>query len=231
MSAAPIHFQGERLMLDPLGAAFWPARRTLIVADLHLEKGSAAAARGSLLPPFDTRATLDKLHRLARLYRPARIIALGDSFHDTHGPRRLSAEDKARLTALAGQAEFIWIAGNHDAAPPASGQESDFRHESVATYADGPFVFRHQAQGRRRAQEVEISGHYHPKASVSTRALRVSRPCFVSDGTRLILPAFGAFTGGLDVRDPAIAGLFPRGLRVFLLGRERLYAFALAQVA
>ncbi len=228
MSAAPVHFQGERLMLDPLGAAYWPARRALIVADLHLEKASAAAARGSLLPPFDTRATLDKLHRLARLYRPAKIIALGDSFHDTRGARRLGREDRASLDSLTAQAEFVWIAGNHDAAPQTPPQT--FGGESVAAYEDGPFVFRHQSLGRHSPRGVEISGHYHPKASVGTRASRITRPCFVSDGTRLILPAFGAFTGGLDVRDPAIAQLFPRGLRVFLLGRERLYSFALGQI-
>jgi DNA ligase-associated metallophosphoesterase len=225
MNPAPIHFHNERLMLDPVGAAFWPAARTLIVSDLHLEKASAAARLGSLLPPFDTKATLEKLQRLIRFYRPEKIVALGDSFHDSHGVERMNQADRLKLNAMAQQTHFIWITGNHDAAP------SILAGESTAEWRQGPFVFRHQAESRRLPRETEISGHYHPKASVETRAQRISRPCFVSDGAaRLMLPAFGAYTGGLDVRDPAIARLFPRGLRVFLLGNERLFSFALGQI-
>ncbi len=223
MNPAPIHFGDERLMLDHLGAAFWPAKRTLIVSDLHFEKASAAARLGSLLPPFDTRATLEKLQRLIRLYHPEKIIALGDSFHDSRGVERMAAADRTRLNVLAAATHFIWITGNHDSAP------SGLAGESTAEWQEGPFVFRHQAETRRRSRDVEISGHYHPKASVETRAQRISRPCFVNDGARLMLPAFGAFTGGLDVRDPAISRLFPRGLRVFMLGHERLFSFALGQ--
>ena len=225
MTAAPIHFHDERLMLDPAGAAFWPRTRTLIVSDLHLEKASAAASRGSLLPPYDTRATLEKLQRLIRHYRPEKIVALGDSFHDARGVERMSAADRTKLNAMAQQTHFIWIAGNHDAAP------SSLTGESMAEWQEGPFVFRHQAEARMTRAGTEISGHYHPKASVETRAQRISRPCFVSDGCgRLMLPAFGAYTGGLNVRDPAITRLFPRGLRVFLLGDQRLFSFALGQL-
>jgi DNA ligase-associated metallophosphoesterase len=225
MNPAPIHFRDERLMLDPAGAAYWPAQRTLIVSDLHLEKGSAAARHGSLLPPFDTKATLEKLQRLIRFYRPEKIVALGDSFHDAGGAGRMGIADRTKLNAMAAATHFIWITGNHDEA--ASGVAG----ESTAEFQAGPFIFRHQAESRKLSRETEISGHYHPKASVETRAQRISRPCFVSDGTaRLMLPAFGAFTGGLDVRDPAIARLFPRGLRVFLLGQERLFSFSLGQI-
>ena len=225
MTAAPIHFHDERLMLDPAGAAVWPRTRTLIVSDLHLEKASAAASRGSLLPPYDTRATLEKLQRLIRHYRPEKIVALGDSFHDARGVERMSAADRTKLNAMAQQTHFIWIAGNHDAAP------SSLTGESMAEWQEGPFVFRHQAEARMTRAGTEISGHYHPKASVETRAQRISRPCFVSDGGgRLMLPAFGAYTGGLNVRDPAITRLFPRGLRVFLLGDQRLFSFALGQL-
>jgi DNA ligase-associated metallophosphoesterase len=224
MTAAPIHFRDERLMLDPAGAAFWPARRVLILADLHLEKASAAALRGNLLPPYDTRATLEKLNRLVRLYRPAKVIALGDSFHDRTGAERLADADRARLAAMAREAHFIWILGNHDPVP------TDLPGESASEWREGPFTFRHQAAARLAPREIEISGHFHPKASIDTKAKRVSRPCFVSDGARLMLPAFGAYTGGLDVRDPAIAKLFPRGLRVFLLGQDQLFSFALGQL-
>jgi DNA ligase-associated metallophosphoesterase len=224
MTPAPIHFRNERLMLDPSGAVFWPAKRILIAADLHLEKSSSYALRGSLLPPYDTRATLEKLGRLVRLYRPAKIIALGDSFHDAAAAERLSVTDHARLTAMAREAHFIWITGNHDAAP------NGLPGESTGEYHEGPFTFRHQALPQLAPRSIEISGHFHPKASIATKARQISRPCFVTDAARLILPAFGVYTGGLDVRDPVIAKLFPRGLRVFLLGQEQLFSFALGQL-
>jgi len=220
MTPAPIHLAGERLMLDPGGALFWPAERLLAVADLHLEKGSAAAMRGNLLPPWDTRATLDRLAALLRRYRPATVVALGDSFHDAAGSGRLQAADHTRLVAMTNFSEFVWVLGNHDPAPP-----EGIEGTSVVEWRGGPLLFRHQAiAGPVRG---EICGHHHPKAHIPTRGTVVTRPCFVTDGRRLMLPALGAYTGGLDVRDPAIAGLFPRGGRVFLLGRDRLFSFAL----
>jgi uncharacterized protein len=218
--AAPLHFAGERLLLDPGGALFWPAQRLLAVADLHLEKGSAAARNGSLLPPWDTRATLDRLAALMRRYRPASVVALGDSFHDAAGSGRLLAHDQERLAAMTRFAAFIWVLGNHDPTPP-----EGIGGQAVAAWEAGPLAFRHQAV--TGAAHGEICGHHHPKASVPTRGTVVTRPCFVCDARRLMLPALGAYTGGLDVRAPAIAGLFPRGGRVFLLGRERLFSFAL----
>ena len=220
MTPAPIHFAGERLLLDPAGALFWPARRLLAVADLHLEKGSAAARNGSLLPPWDTRATLDRLAALLRRYRPATVLALGDSFHDAAGSSRLQTRDQERLAAMARFASFIWVLGNHDPEPP-----EGIDGNAVTEWRAGPFVFRHEAI--IGPTPGEICGHHHPKASIPTRGTIVTRPCFVCDGRRLMLPALGAYTGGLDVRDPAIAGLFPRGGRVFLLGRDRLFSFAL----
>ncbi len=211
-------------MLDPSGAAFWPARRILIVSDLHLEKGSSAALRGNLLPPYDTRATLEKLNRVVRLYRPAKVIALGDTFHDRTGSERLAEADRTRLAAMAREAHFIWILGNHDP------EASDLPGEHAAEWREAGLTFRHEAAPMLGPREIEISGHYHPKASIETKAKRVSRPCFVADGARLMLPAFGTYAGGLDVREPAIARLFPRGLRVFLLGQDQLFSFALGQL-
>jgi DNA ligase-associated metallophosphoesterase len=218
MTTATLHLAGEHLLLDPAGAVFWPARGVLAVADLHLEKGSAAARQGSLLPPWDTRATLDVLAALLRRYRPARVVALGDTFHDTGGAGRLLAGDAARLRTMSEHFDFVWVLGNHDPAP------AGFRGESVAAWREGPLVFRHEAVRGRAAGE--LSGHYHPKASVPVRGTVVTRPCFLADGRRLMLPAMGAFTGGLDVRDPAIRALFPAGGRAFLLGRDRLFSFA-----
>jgi DNA ligase-associated metallophosphoesterase len=220
--AAPIQLAGHRLMLDPAGALWWPEQRLLVVADLHLEKGSACAVRGNLVPPWDTRATLDKLALLLRRYSPRTVLALGDSFHDTGGAGRLMPADLARLQGMATAHAFIWLLGNHDPLPP-EGMPGD----TAEWWELGGIVFRHQAGGGG----IEVCGHHHPKASVATRAQTVTRPCFVASPQRLMLPAFGAYTGGLDVRNPAIARLFPRGARAFLLGRDRLFAFTLGQSA
>ncbi len=218
-SAAPIHLSGERLMLDPAGALFWPATGLLAVSDLHLEKGSSYARRGQLLPPWDTRVTLERLAVLLRRYRPRLVIALGDSFHDAGGANRLPPGELSRLRAMTAAHRFVWVQGNHDPSPP-----DGVGGEWVEAFATTTLVFRHQATP---GADGEISGHYHPKAAVPARGGTVSRPCFVSDAHRLMMPAFGAYAGGLDVRDPAIARLFPRGGRAFLLGKERLFSFAL----
>lgn len=218
MSAAPIHRASERFLLDPAGAVIWPARRTLIVADLHLEKASSLAARGGLLPPYDSRATLERLALLLRRYAPARVIALGDSFHDESGRARLPAEDAACLARMEAAHEFLWVAGNHD------------RGGGAALHAEGSVLFRHEA-GAVGPGQVEFSGHFHPKARIATRAASIARPCFVADAHRILLPSFGAYTGGLEVSAPALRALFPRGGMVFLLGRDRVFAFPLAHVA
>jgi DNA ligase-associated metallophosphoesterase len=221
-AAAPLHLAGTRVLLDPLGALFWPERQLLAVADLHFEKGTAAAMQGQLVPPWDTRTTLERLAVLLRRYRPATLVALGDSFHDSAAPVRMLPPDAQRLASLAAGLRTIWVLGNHDPAP-AGGLPG----ETTAAHADGKLVFRHIAQATV-AGGAEICGHHHPKASIPARAAQVTRPCFVADGMRVMMPAFGAYAGGLDVRDRAIAELFPRGGRVFLLGQDRLFSFALA---
>lgn len=227
MTAAPIHVAGHKLLLDPGGALVWPDEHLLAVADLHLEKGSAAARRGQLVPPWDTALTLDRLALLLRTWRPRTVVALGDTFHDVHGPARMAAADAARLRAMAVGAHFVWVGGNHD--PVAThGMPGD----AVPEWRLHGLTFRHEARppghpfGR---DDGELSGHHHPKAGIATRAGRVSRPCFVADGRRVLLPAIGAYTGGLDVTHPAIARLFPRGGRAFLLGQGRLFSFPLSQ--
>lgn len=216
MNAAPIHRHGDRFLLDPAGVVMWPARRTLIVADLHLEKASAIAARGSLIPPYDSRTTLDRLARLLRHYAPERVIALGDSFHDNEGGSRLCYDDAQRLARLTAAHAFVWIAGNHDRR---AGGQPDL--------TEGTCVFRHQA-GAVGGGAIEFSGHFHPKARVATRAGGIARPCFVTDQHRVLLPSFGAYTGGLDVTAAPIRALFPRGGQAFLLSRDRVFAFPLA---
>jgi DNA ligase-associated metallophosphoesterase len=218
-AAAPIHLAGQRLMLDPAGVLLWPETGLLAVSDLHLEKGSSYAPRGMLLPPWDTRVTLDRLVLLLRRYRPRIVVALGDSFHDRAAAERLPAAERQRLQAITAATRFIWVQGNHDPEPP-----DGLGGEAMAQFDAGPLVFRHQAVAEASG---EISGHHHPKAAIPARGTSVTRPCFVTDARRVVMPAFGAYTGGMDVREPGIARLFPRGGRVFLLGRERLYSFAI----
>lgn len=219
MTAAPIHFHGERLMLDPAGALLWPAAGIMVVSDLHLEKGSSFARKGMLLPPWDTRATLDRLALLLRRHHPRIVVTLGDTFHDDDAATRLGHADRDRLAAMTRAHHFVWVLGNHDPSPPA-----DLAGDFVTEFTTHPLTFRHQAI---QAAAAEIVGHHHPKAAIPARGALISRPCFVTDARRIMMPAFGAFTGGLDVSDPAIADLFPRGGRVFLLGRDRLFSFAL----
>lgn len=221
MTAAPLHFAGERLMLDPAGVLYWPANGLLAISDLHLEKGSSFARRGMLLPPWDTKATLDRLILLLRRWSPRAVVALGNSFHDAAGHGRLPPTEAARLRSIAEALRLVWVRGNHDPRPPGG-----LGGESVEALCAGPLTFRHQAEPG--AAPGEVCGHLHPKATIPARGGHLSRPCFVADARRIMLPAFGAYAGGLDVGDPAITALFPRGGRVFLLGRERLFSFTLA---
>ena len=211
---------GARLTADPSGALWWAEQRLLAVADLHFEKGSAFAVKtGQMLPPYDTHATLARLNEVAERLAPKTIVCLGDNFHDRAGPSRLDASAKQAIQALMRGRRFVWIEGNHDAA-----SALQLGGECAHELAIGPLVFRHEP--RRGRAEGELAGHLHPAARVATRAKRVRRACFVSDGTRCVLPAFGAFTGGLDVFDEAFAPLFRDGFHAYLLGRDRVYPFA-----
>ncbi|WP_044560138.1 ligase-associated DNA damage response endonuclease PdeM [Azospirillum sp. B4] len=214
---------GATVLADASGALFWPDRGLLVVADLHLEKGSAFARRGALLPPYDTAATLARLEAVCHRLSPTRVLCLGDSFHDGRAGDRVSAGDGRRLAALIQGREWLWVVGNHDPAPP-----PDWGGQVVADWIEGPLVFRHEAEEGNPAGEV--SGHYHPKASVPTRARRVGGRCFITDGRRLVLPAFGAYTGGLDVREAALRRLFPDTFSIVLLHRDRGYAFHSAHI-
>lgn len=208
--------RGEKLLADPSGALLWPAQETLIVADLHLEKGSSLARRGAMLPPYDTRATLDRIGKLLRRHAPKRVISLGDSFHDPLAAARLSDADAAAVRALTGAVEWLWVAGNHDPKPP---EGLGGRAEEAVVL--GPLAFRHAP--RDGPAEGEVGGHLHPKASVRVRGRTLSRRCFATDGKRLVMPAFGSFAGGLNVLDPVVASLFRRGLWAYVLGQAKVH--------
>jgi DNA ligase-associated metallophosphoesterase len=214
---------GVAFVGDPAGALFWPEPGLLAVADLHLEKGSSYAARGVLLPPYDTAATLAQLARLITRYAPRLVVALGDSFHDREGPARIAESDLVTLRALQRGRDWIWIAGNHDP-EPAAGIGGSF----AATLACDAIVFRHEPQ--TQSCDGEIAGHLHPRARVSQRGRSTSRRCFAGDGKRLVMPAFGAYTGGLNVRDRAFADVFGTlSFTAHVLGETRLYAVAAAR--
>jgi len=206
------------LIADPDGALYWPEQGLLTVSDLHLEKGSSFAARGRLLPPYDTAATLARLTKLIARYAPRAVVALGDSFHDGGGPARLADADRENLTAMQRGRDWIWITGNHDP-EPADGIGGVFQE----TLAIGAVAFRHLPTGAAG----EIAGHLHPVARISQRGRSIRRRCFAADKTRMVMPAFGAFTGGLNVRDAAFADLFGTlAFTAHMLGPDRLYTFA-----
>lgn len=210
---------GAALVLDAAGALWWPAERMLIVADLHLEKGSSFAARGVPLPPYDSRATLALLARVVESRRPRTIVALGDSFHDRGGAYRLGDEERVALAGLMRGRDMVWIAGNHDPDPvPGLGGLC------VEELRVGPLTLRHEPAGE--AGEGEIAGHFHPVARVVVRGRSLRRRCFATDGRRLVMPALGAYAGGLNVRDAALARLFARDYDAHLVGAARTYRIA-----
>jgi DNA ligase-associated metallophosphoesterase len=219
-SGGDVVVAGVALVADFAGALYWPEEGLLVVADLHLEKGSAFAKRGVLLPPYDTAATLARLGALIARYAPKVVIALGDSFHDGGGPQRVVPDDRVMLGALQRGRDWVWIAGNHDPEPV-----DGLGGTSAATLAIGPLIFRHAPE--RAVADGEIAGHLHPVARVNGRGRTVSRRCFATDGKRMVMPALGAYAGGLNVRDAAFADVFGTlAFTAHMLGEGRLYAIA-----
>ena len=210
-----ISLGGIALTADHAGVLVINDEQVLIVSDLHLEKGTSLARRGALLPPYDTRSTLARLQRAILRLRPRLVVALGDSFHDAGGCQRLTAEDRKVLVGLQQGRDWIWIAGNHDPELPA-----ELGGERRDTWQHGELGFRHEPS---LDGSNEIAGHLHPCARVSRGGHSQRRPCFALGGDRLLLPAFGAYTGGLNVLDPAITEVFGGVPQVALVGRSGVY--------
>lgn len=216
--AAEIALAGVAVVCDLSGAMYLPDHRTLVVSDLHLEKGAAFARRGQLLPPYDTLATLRLLEGVVLRYQPTAIISLGDNFHDRVGSALMPQAFREMIRSLAYGRDIVWINGNHD--PDGI---SDLPGTSLDQYMLAGLTFRHEpslAHGRG-----EVAGHLHPAATVRRREKSVRRPCFATDGSRMVMPSFGVTTGGLDLRHKAFTGLFARAdLIAHLLGRDRIYS-------
>lgn len=221
---AEIAIAGVEAVCDPLGVLYLPAAGALVVSDLHLEKGSAFARRGMMLPPYDTGATLTLLEAAVGRYQPRIVVSLGDSFHDGLGASHMPGLFRDHVRRLGHGRDWIWIAGNHDPHAP-DGLPGTAADEIYL----GGLCFRHEP--RLAAEPGEIAGHLHPSARVVRRGKSVRRACFASDGIRLIMPAFGVLAGGLDLGHPAMRGLFDTArLSAHILGRDRVYSVAHARL-
>ena len=217
----PFSFAGQNFLATPDGALFWPPQSALLVADLHLEKASWFARLGQFLPPYDSHATLSALARLIEATGAKRIYCLGDSFHDRFGCDRLPAAARELLMNLTSRLDWTWILGNHD---PGFADHCGGRLAEEEVVAG--IMLRHEAV--RGDPTPEISGHFHPKYRVHLRGRNVSRRCFVASDTKLILPAFGALTGGLDTAHPEITRKVGGGAAALVPIADKLLRFKLA---
>lgn len=218
---ADLRFGGHVLHALPQRALFWPTRRALIVADLHFEKASWFARLGQMLPPYDSLATLTDLTALVTATGARELWCLGDSFHDSKGCERLPEAARALLIALTGALDWIWITGNHDAA------FVDHCGGRIVEEAEVEgLILRHEADPNE--PRPELSGHFHPKLRIAVRGRQVARRCFVASKTKLILPAFGSLTGGLDAGHPEIVRAVGAGAHALVPVNDRLLSFPLA---
>ncbi|MBI1185724.1 MAG: ligase-associated DNA damage response endonuclease PdeM [Alphaproteobacteria bacterium] len=212
----PFTLAGEDVAALADGGLWIESARTLVVSDLHLEKGSSFALRGQMIPPYDTRTALRRVAAMVERLAPDTVVSLGDSFHDRGGPFRMAGDDRAALRALTDRTDWVWIEGNHDPDIPAA-----LGGRAMETLALGPLILRHEpTEGPARG---EIAGHLHPCARVAARGRSVRARCFATDGDRLVMPALGAYAGGLNVCDIAFAAVFHRPPTALLMARAQLH--------
>ena len=217
----PLSFAGETFAATPDGALYWASQRALLVADLHLEKASWFARFGQFLPPYDSHATLTALATEVERTGATRLYCLGDSFHDRFGCDRLPANARELLTELTSRLDWTWIVGNHD---PGFADHCGGRIQDEVEI--GGIILRHEA--RRDEAKPEISGHFHPKLRLHLKGRRVSRRCFVRSNSKIIMPAFGSLTGGLDAHHPEILGHVGGKAAALVPVSDRLLKFPLA---
>lgn len=222
---ARISLGGLDLIPDLSGALYVPDFRTLLVADLHLEKGSSLARRGVHLPPYDTLETLLQLEFALAAAKPERLVLLGDSFHDSQARERIDRRDAERLRKITDTVPTIWISGNHDPSPPI-----DLGGQIASHAALGPIILRHQPQVLT-GSAYEIAGHLHPAARLSQRGHQIRCKCFIGDTRRVIMPAFGSYTGALDISADPFAQIFnTKSYHVWMLGRRAVHRFPASRV-
>lgn len=216
-----INLGGQQFVLNHEGILFWPEENIAVASDLHLEKGSHFALHGQLIPVHDSVETLRVLLSALEIFGMEKLILLGDTFHDQQGYDRMNNKARNLFKKLCESHEVIWIKGNHDGAfvPPHVGDFEEFKVRNM--------TFRHEAT---KDDHHEISGHYHPKANIKYKGARISRSCFIEDGTRMIMPAFGKFTGGFDIREDAIAQFFPKDFTAHLLGKDSIYSIPSSKI-
>ena len=213
---------GNEAVLDVSGAVYFPADELLVIADMHLEKGTAWAKRGIFLPPYDSKLTIVALQKVVAKFLPKRILFLGDSFHDKTAALRLQTVELEALNQIAAKQELIWVTGNHDPQIPdmITGTCCDEMHVGGLHFTHIP-TKNYEAGG-------QVSGHLHPAAHVIGRGRSIRRRCFITDSKRMIVPAFGAYTGGLSIKDKAFDGLFDKPLtRIFVLGDDEVFPMTL----
>jgi uncharacterized protein len=217
-----ISLGGLELQPHLSGALYVPDYETLVISDLHLEQGTSLARRGIHVPPFDTAITLDLLNATLSNTRAKRVIFLGDSFHDANGEERLDENHQSRLRVITDQYETVWIVGNHDPHPPQS-----LGGQGAETLSLGSLTLRHEPS-KKLKDEIEIAGHLHPGCGLNLRGRHVRGKCFIADQTRLIMPAFGAYTGGLSITSDAFKGLFDtKQTKIWMIGKSSLHRFTL----
>ncbi len=212
-----IIFAEDSFLLHPSGLMIWPTQKMAIVSDLHLEKGSFFAAKGQMIPPHDSHKTLKILFDTLDTLDVKKIILLGDSFHDNAGFERLDDNALKLFNDLFAQYKIIWIRGNHDDA---------FFPKNVDIHDDikiGHIVFRHEAE--KKTIDYEVSGHYHPKASIKMKGRKIKKACFIHSEKRIIMPALGVYTGGLDINNAVIAPFLPKAYYIHMLGHNNIYTF------
>ena len=209
----------RQIEFHPDGFLFIADTCTLVASDIHLEKGSYFARKGNFLPPHDSRQTLEKLYQAVCDKNATRLILLGDSYHDCNGQKRLNDQARDLIELLRCQCSLVWIAGNHD--PCLSTETED---KAVDSYVEKNFIFQHIARARHTKKGIiEVSGHYHPKVTLWSYGRRITGPCFVVSENRILMPASGAYTGGLDIMHPEIQRLFPGEYKVVMCGKSKTH--------
>ncbi|MBS1104045.1 ligase-associated DNA damage response endonuclease PdeM [Gluconobacter sp. Dm-62] len=221
MTFREITLADERIRLLPGGAVFLPDTKTLVVADLHLGKGTSARARGLLLPPGDTISTLEKVLRFVEAHSPQLLISLGDSFHDCQAGGRLLDSERTLLDRITRTADTLWITGNHDALPI-----SGIGGEWLEEYRSGNLFLRHIPSVTIPSGSAELAGHLHPKTRIQSRGHVMSRPCFLTGEERLILPALGTYTGGLDISNSVLSSLFKHKAAAYVWSTDEIHRVA-----